>query len=101
MRKNPGAALRAGGSGECGRFILGLWRDEVVGRQLAWQLGERDWDAEMLQDMNAEKRKGEKAAEQREKETKEPEESGRELGLGTALIWGDAACWISGRRTSL
>lgn len=44
-------------SRECGRFILRLKWDETVGLQLTWQLEERDWDAEMLQDRNAEKRR--------------------------------------------
>ena len=45
--------------------------------------------------------RGRKAAEQRENEMRELEESGRELGLGTALICNEAACWISGWQTLL
>lgn len=43
--------------------------------------------------------KGRKAAEQRENEMRWLEESGRELGLGIALICDEAACWISGWQT--
>lgn len=45
--------------------------------------------------------KGRKVAEQRENEMRWLEESGRELGLGIALICDEAACWFSGWQTLL